>query len=145
MQRWWQSLRDFFYGERVRLPTCSFCERSYTKAGPFVEGVSGHMVCGDCLQQIAENMPEERVPSPQTESRQTGVIASECGQPDSPYRTPSSSKQITRCVHFVRPASRGSRHRKSAPPGFAQPALSARLKSLTMHWRIANRVSEAGV
>ena len=90
MQRWWQSLRDFFYGERVRLPTCSFCERSYTKAGPFIEGGSGHMVCGDCLQQIAENMPEGRVPSPQTESRQTGVIASECGQPDSPYRTPSS-------------------------------------------------------
>ncbi len=33
---------------------CSFCGRSHKDAGPFVEGVVGSMICGQCIRTSAD-------------------------------------------------------------------------------------------
>jgi|GEM_PF-4636032 len=72
-------INRFLYPERSQPPNCGWCDRSYRIAGPFVEGISGALICGRCLRSIA---PGQLQPGGLDESRLNVT-------PNDPYRAPA--------------------------------------------------------
>jgi len=52
-------LTDFFAGQTVKRDTsCSFCSRSHSNVGPFVEGPGDVFICPECCDAVSSKLAE---------------------------------------------------------------------------------------
>jgi len=83
-------LANFLSGFRTRVEAqCGNCNRAYSQANPFVEGISGALICSSCLSKLAE----QPRPAQQTYETKSGTSQNATN----PYQTPTADTKTARC------------------------------------------------